>query len=897
MDQTQRVIGTTEGIVIGSTEVRQQADQLRQTPRQTEILRDTQRRQLGQTEFVQGTQGRTVVVGATQVQENPIHWEQTPIQPEVQFTEGHNPVFGSAVVQEQTRGVQQAPAVEVNQFDVQREIKATQELQQTPSDLVLPRADRSTTEFRATENQRTVVAPGKILNLEEKAAGAVIATTPKATQQGRAFRNNTVRRGVRRGVAPSRTAPVTRTANRQSRRKAAAGWWWMLAPLVLIPLLGWMGWQALRGETEAEKADRLKWADKAREANSPGLKLQSERERERQPRQRDVPRVRESVSETRVQGSKVASEDREIEVRGRKTESTRSSERTVSKQPTRELKIASEDRSEIRETEDRKIEVRGRKTESTRSSERTASKQPTRELKIASEDRSEIRETEDREIEARGRKTESTRSSERTASKQPTRELKIASEDRSEIRETETRQNETRNEKAECRHSETKHEQVKLQPREDRSESCGTSCDSQDRNEKRNSSETSPRDNEPRVIRSKDLEAKRQREEKLRSSSAKTSNREQQQSAQRSTEARDEQQQSRKSEIAASAGSLASAGRQRSKDSNRREESNRQESKQQQRSTQQQSRTAVNAERGQQRDDFTQIAGCNARMQEALYSAGYFRFSDLKTAGEGRVTRIFNDANIKFSDSETRRFFRELTERSDRTEAAQRTTASSDRDNSNGASSSGRDDLTRIHGVGTATANYLRNAGFDSFRKIHEAGSERLRLLFASAGPKFKLINPTTSWSRQASFAMNGDWDGLARWQTENSELVAGTETRTQTQLGQQDFASMEPDDLTKIRGIGPASQKLLFKKGIFRFEQIANMSGQELEELFEEYRDRFQLLNPTAWPKQAAKMLQKRAANPSGELEESLLKEIDSLKLPTFEAPQIVNETAGRDQ
>ena len=869
---------------------------MRQTPRQTEILRDTQRRQLGQTEFVQGTQGRTVVVGATQVQENPIHWEQTPIQPEVQFTEGHNPVFGSAVVQEQTRGVQQAPAVEVNQFDVQREIKATQELQQTPSDLVLPRADRSTTEFRATENQRTVVAPGKILNLEEKAAGAVIATTPKATQQGRAFRNNTVRRGVRRGVAPSRTAPVTRTANRQSRRKAAAGWWWMLAPLVLIPLLGWMGWQALRGETEAEKADRLKWADKAREANSPGLKLQSERERERQPRQRDVPRVRESVSETRVQGSKVASEDREIEVRGRKTESTRSSERTVSKQPTRELKIASEDRSEIRETEDRKIEVRGRKTESTRSSERTASKQPTRELKIASEDRSEIRETEDREIEARGRKTESTRSSERTASKQPTRELKIASEDRSEIRETETRQNETRNEKAECRHSETKHEQVKLQPREDRSESCGTSCDSQDRNEKRNSSETSPRDNEPRVIRSKDLEAKRQREEKLRSSSAKTSNREQQQSAQRSTEARDEQQQSRKSEIAASAGSLASAGRQRSKDSNRREESNRQESKQQQRSTQQQSRTAVNAERGQQRDDFTQIAGCNARMQEALYSAGYFRFSDLKTAGEGRVTRIFNDANIKFSDSETRRFFRELTERSDRTEAAQRTTASSDRDNSNGASSSGRDDLTRIHGVGTATANYLRNAGFDSFRKIHEAGSERLRLLFASAGPKFKLINPT-SWSRQASFAMNGDWDGLARWQTENSELVAGTETRTQTQLGQQDFASMEPDDLTKIRGIGPASQKLLFKKGIFRFEQIANMSGQELEELFEEYRDRFQLLNPTAWPKQAAKMLQKRAANPSGELEESLLKEIDSLKLPTFEAPQIVNETAGRDQ
>ena len=263
-------------------------------------------------------------------------------------------------------------------------------------------------------------------------------------------------------------------------------------------------------------------------------------------------------------------------------------------------------------------------------------------------------------------------------------------------------------------------------------------------------------------------------------------------------------------------------------------------------------------------------------------------------------------ANFKCSESETRRWFDRIEavrQEDSRTARADRKPAGRQQESQRSDNESGREDLTRIHGIGAAAANLLRESGINSFRKIYEAGPESLRQLFADAGAKFKLVNPAT-WSQQAQFAMNGDWDGLTRWQTQNSELVAGSETRDQSK--QFDFSTVEPDDLTKIRGIGPASQKILFKNGIFRFEQIAGMTGEQLEEIFEEYRERFQLLNPNAWPKQAKAAIKKRSGNL--QIEDSLLNEIESLRLPEsqgrgdrqdrqIEAPQIVNQMAGRDE
>ena len=107
--------------------------------------------------------------------------------------------------------------------------------------------------------------------------------------------------------------------------------------------------------------------------------------------------------------------------------------------------------------------------------------------------------------------------------------------------------------------------------------------------------------------------------------------------------------------------------------------------------------------------------------------------------------------------------------------------------------SSQRDDLTKIRGIGKATSDLLSRSGITNYRDLYETGTQRLRQLFDQAGPKFESVDPS-NWSQQASFAMNADWDGLKRWQAES----AGTSS---TQVD-RDYSSMDPDDLTAIRGI-----------------------------------------------------------------------------------------------
>jgi predicted flap endonuclease-1-like 5' DNA nuclease len=59
------------------------------------------------------------------------------------------------------------------------------------------------------------------------------------------------------------------------------------------------------------------------------------------------------------------------------------------------------------------------------------------------------------------------------------------------------------------------------------------------------------------------------------------------------------------------------------------------------------------------------------------------------------------------------------------------------------------------------------------------------------------------------------------------------------------------PDDLTNINGIGRVYETRLYKAGIFTWDQIANASVQELEELTQA----IDAANPEEWPAQAAEL------------------------------------------
>lgn len=59
-------------------------------------------------------------------------------------------------------------------------------------------------------------------------------------------------------------------------------------------------------------------------------------------------------------------------------------------------------------------------------------------------------------------------------------------------------------------------------------------------------------------------------------------------------------------------------------------------------------------------------------------------------------------------------------------------------------------------------------------------------------------------------------------------------------------------DDLKIIEGIGPKTEELLNNSSIHTWRQLGNTSVPQLQSILDKAGDRFQLLNPSTWPKQA---------------------------------------------
>jgi predicted flap endonuclease-1-like 5' DNA nuclease len=63
---------------------------------------------------------------------------------------------------------------------------------------------------------------------------------------------------------------------------------------------------------------------------------------------------------------------------------------------------------------------------------------------------------------------------------------------------------------------------------------------------------------------------------------------------------------------------------------------------------------------------------------------------------------------------------------------------------------------------------------------------------------------------------------------------------------------ALEKQDLTRIEGIGPKTQGLLYDAEIFNYGQLADSSVSRLQGILDAAGPRFRLLNPSTWPRQA---------------------------------------------
>ena len=61
-----------------------------------------------------------------------------------------------------------------------------------------------------------------------------------------------------------------------------------------------------------------------------------------------------------------------------------------------------------------------------------------------------------------------------------------------------------------------------------------------------------------------------------------------------------------------------------------------------------------------------------------------------------------------------------------------------------------------------------------------------------------------------------------------------------------------EPDDLTRIEGIGPKIQELLYAAKIYTFAQLSKTDVARLKGILDDAGERFQMHEPKTWPEQA---------------------------------------------
>lgn len=81
------------------------------------------------------------------------------------------------------------------------------------------------------------------------------------------------------------------------------------------------------------------------------------------------------------------------------------------------------------------------------------------------------------------------------------------------------------------------------------------------------------------------------------------------------------------------------------------------------------------------------------------------------------------------------------------------------------------DDLTKIEGIGPKMSEALIMAGIDTFAKLAVSSEDEIKMAIETAGMRF--APSLSSWAKQAEYAAQADWDGLAAYQ---SSLTGGRE-------------------------------------------------------------------------------------------------------------------------
>ena len=167
-------------------------------------------------------------------------------------------------------------------------------------------------------------------------------------------------------------------------------------------------------------------------------------------------------------------------------------------------------------------------------------------------------------------------------------------------------------------------------------------------------------------------------------------------------------------------------------------------------------------------DDLTQLNGIGPRASEALAKAGITTYAGLAEANEPQLRHALHEADMvppanvaswpMQASYATKGDWQGLMKYNKRGSEASHHAASKPK----AAEAASPDDLTQLNGIGPRISSILAAGGVTTYEELEHTDPSELRKIIAAGGA----LPPSSldTWPTQASYAVRGDWSGLASY-------------------------------------------------------------------------------------------------------------------------------------
>jgi predicted flap endonuclease-1-like 5' DNA nuclease len=176
-----------------------------------------------------------------------------------------------------------------------------------------------------------------------------------------------------------------------------------------------------------------------------------------------------------------------------------------------------------------------------------------------------------------------------------------------------------------------------------------------------------------------------------------------------------------------------------------------------------------------------------------------------------------------------------------------------------------QDDLKLVEGIGPKIEELFHKAGYKTWASVAKEKPAKLKEILVAAGERFQMHNPGT-WPKQCQMMVDDRWAELKDYQEtlDGGVEVEGGNIRAEKAVLSKDYSAISSfygkkiiaNDLKLVEGIGPKIEELFHKAGYKTWASVAKEKSAKLKEILVAAGERFQMHDPTTWPKQCHMMV-----------------------------------------